>query len=767
MSSNDERLVVMLEARIRDFERNMQRAESRGARTYQGLRRNSRSATQAMEADMVRSTNRINQALATTTAQIGGVARAFAGGFIGAFALNNVIRGVRQAVSSLAALGTTARDTGVDVEELQGLMRGFARAANVTEDEIGSAMIRFNRRIGEAVSGGGPLQTTLDRYRINIRRANGEMKTQAELLREVARAIRNAGTEQERLSIAQAAFGDSGRRMAQAMAGGSDAIDRMVSEARSAGDVIDRNLIHRAEILDTRFKDLTKSVGQFFRALAVTVATGSVETPIDTLERLFGTLERARAALGDGVFEALIRETGELRELDGVSDGLRDVAFEIEELVRSANWAENEIAGLAFALDEMGHAEAAAGVRELYDQIRELASSFSDGSLSAEDYNARLEETVQEAVNVVAALGDVDASRFDNVVRSLGQLIGQLVAARAAAVDLGQVVNTGAAPSTLGGVSGRVRSFGQEQLAANRFLQGEGQRSSRTREQISLESELAAVQRRAREAGITLTNEQAEAQARLNLQLAEAANPSRSSGGGSGSEDFNRAVEAIRQRTRELEAEALALAAAAESGREYGEAIMFAHEKARLMNAAQRQGLTITPELEARIDDLAEAYVRAGAAAQTAADQMREAQERAERGAEAMSDLFLGIIQGGDSARQALAQLLQQLAQVQMQKAMLGVSKGGGSGFFGWLGGLLGLKGGGQISGPGTGRSDSILARVSNGEFIVNAKSTARNLPLLHAINEDRLPAFAHGGLASVVPTGEAGAEVVFPGGML
>ncbi|MCY1373423.1 hypothetical protein D9M69_606980 [compost metagenome] len=51
----------------------------------------------------------------------------------------------------------------------------------------------------------------------------------------------------------------------------------------------------------------------------------------------------------------------------------------------------------------------------------------------------------------------------------------------------------------------------------------------------------------------------------------------------------------------------------------------------------------------------------------------------------------------------------------------------------------------GLIRGAGTGRSDSILARVSNKEFITNARSTAKYRGLLEAINEDRLPAFATG----------------------
>lgn len=42
---------------------------------------------------------------------------------------------------------------------------------------------------------------------------------------------------------------------------------------------------------------------------------------------------------------------------------------------------------------------------------------------------------------------------------------------------------------------------------------------------------------------------------------------------------------------------------------------------------------------------------------------------------------------------------------------------------------------GGYVQGPGSGTSDSINAKLSNGEFVVNAQSTAANLGLLQAIN--------------------------------
>jgi hypothetical protein len=53
---------------------------------------------------------------------------------------------------------------------------------------------------------------------------------------------------------------------------------------------------------------------------------------------------------------------------------------------------------------------------------------------------------------------------------------------------------------------------------------------------------------------------------------------------------------------------------------------------------------------------------------------------------------------------------------------------------------------GGLVAGPGTGRSDSIPAMLSNGEFVVRADATAKHRQLLEAINGGRLPRFADGG---------------------
>lgn len=64
---------------------------------------------------------------------------------------------------------------------------------------------------------------------------------------------------------------------------------------------------------------------------------------------------------------------------------------------------------------------------------------------------------------------------------------------------------------------------------------------------------------------------------------------------------------------------------------------------------------------------------------------------------------------------------------------------------------IAGFNSGGYVSGPGTGTSDSIPARLSNGEAVINAQSVAMFRPLLSHLNElgGGVPfAYAAGGIA-------------------
>lgn len=88
------------------------------------------------------------------------------------------------------------------------------------------------------------------------------------------------------------------------------------------------------------------------------------------------------------------------------------------------------------------------------------------------------------------------------------------------------------------------------------------------------------------------------------------------------------------------------------------------------------------------------------------------------------------------------------------------------SGAFGGTGVPTGKAGGGLIRGPGTGTSDSILAALSDGEFVVNAAATRRHRTLLEAINSGQAPSLQDGGLVGATPRFDAPDLQRFAAGM-
>ena len=176
---------------------------------------------------------------------------------------------------------------------------------------------------------------------------------------------------------------------------------------------------------------------------------------------------------------------------------------------------------------------------------------------------------------------------------------------------------------------------------------------------------------------------------------------------------------------------------------------------AKAEEIAKQHNITLTAEQIAKIRETSTATAEYR-------DRIEEVRDRQDALRSIGSSVLTGLVQdakNGVGAMQMLLNAVNRLFDRLTDKAMDGLldmlfgksgSTSGGllSGLFsGGLGKLFGFAEGGHVSGPGTGTSDSIVARLSDGEFVVNARATARHRDLLEAINTGRMPAFATGGL--------------------
>ena len=170
----------------------------------------------------------------------------------------------------------------------------------------------------------------------------------------------------------------------------------------------------------------------------------------------------------------------------------------------------------------------------------------------------------------------------------------------------------------------------------------------------------------------------------------------------------------------------------------------------------RRAGAYATDAQKASIRDLVTTIE-----AETAAmDRMQAAMDNAKGLAKDFLGGLLGDLRSGVDGATALANAFGRLADRLLDMALDtlinslfdNLMGGAGGGFLGGLfgfseGGVVEAATGGLIRGPGTGTSDSIPARLSDGEFVVRASQTAKHLDLLRAINDGKVAAFATGGL--------------------
>lgn len=170
---------------------------------------------------------------------------------------------------------------------------------------------------------------------------------------------------------------------------------------------------------------------------------------------------------------------------------------------------------------------------------------------------------------------------------------------------------------------------------------------------------------------------------------------------------------------------------------------------------------TADTEQGKRIVELITALSTAGDAVQSVSDHMEDLRWRLDAVSEGFSfvgneaaDALTSILDRSQRASQSLRQLAIDLAIAAAKALLLGegplaglfksmatpvLSSAGNAALAGAAGGAL-FAGGGRVLGPGGPTSDSIPARLSNGEFVTNAAATRDWLPLLESINSGRMP---------------------------
>lgn len=245
MATDTEQLVVLLEARIRDFERNMAKASSTAQREFGAIERRGRQSAQKMQGILGDMGNAIKSSL-------GSIGGGFLAGGLAGLISEQTVRQLGQMVKSVADMADEAARINLPVEDFQALTFA-ARQSGVEADKLADLMQKFNLELGEAQNKGNELSRILAANNIPLTDMSGKLRDQKALFYDVTNLIRNAKTQQDAAVIGAAAFGKAYADALPFLQQGSQAIKEGEQAARDSGAVISKELVAKAQEFDDRW----------------------------------------------------------------------------------------------------------------------------------------------------------------------------------------------------------------------------------------------------------------------------------------------------------------------------------------------------------------------------------------------------------------------------------------------------------------------------------------------------------------------------------
>lgn len=582
-----------------------------------------------------------------------GLGTAFAGGLVGGAvtaAVTALTSNIQETVKSIAAVGDEAKKSGLSLQAFQE-WKYVAEQNRVGVDAMIDGFKELSLRADEWVTtGAGSAAESFQRLGFSAEDLKRRLKDPSELMLEIVRRLKSMD-QAARIRIMDELFGGTGgEQFVQLIDKGDDGLRKLIARGHEVGAVLDAQMVQKAAEIDRRFDELSQRVSGFAKRLAVELADLPFDVVETRIDELFSDEKTGRSILGDAAYD-------KLRELGALTDDQRQnvdvLRASYAGLGDAAQAVSIELAAAASLADQLGDDALWEVLAQGSNDMRALAEQFANGTISGEEFAARMEAIRGKSAEALGALQGIDRQGFEGVIASLGGL-----------------------GKKLSDLIGSARTLKAELPGATaEMTTGTGL----TVEQIDLPGTESAPSSSPRpKAAPPMISENTE-------------EPKKPAGGAkSNRKSAQDLIAEISQQTAALDAEAKALIEAAGAGDVYGDKAEYAATKARLLTAMQQEGIKITPELAARIDDVARAYGASADAADKARQKLEEMQAQSEAGRDAMAGLFGSITGGVPGVMRALSGLLLQIAQVQLMNGAMGLlGASGGGGITSVLGSLL------------------------------------------------------------------------------
>ena len=191
--------------------------------------------------------------------------------------LNQVKDSIKSQLDYADQLAKTSQKVGVATETLSAYAYA-AELAGVNFEQLQKSLIFLSKGSVDAARGMGEAKDAFDAMGITVKNTNGTVKSNEQLLEEVADKFAQYRDGAEKTAIAVKIFGKAGADMIPLLNGGSAAIKEAREEAEKFGLIIGSDFAKRAEVVNDNFTRLKRAGDGFALMLA--------ETLLPKLERL-------------------------------------------------------------------------------------------------------------------------------------------------------------------------------------------------------------------------------------------------------------------------------------------------------------------------------------------------------------------------------------------------------------------------------------------------------------------------------------------------
>jgi hypothetical protein len=152
-----------------------------------------------------------------------------------------------QAIRAAGDLQDTADQLGVTAERLQEL-RLIGKQAGVEFEQMDKALSILNRTVGQAALGQGNFEETLASVGIQLRTAEGQVKSVSTIWNELSAVVRSGSISQaQAIALASSAFGREGGKIVNVLRMTDEQQQKVIDTAREFGAVISNEVVRAAD----------------------------------------------------------------------------------------------------------------------------------------------------------------------------------------------------------------------------------------------------------------------------------------------------------------------------------------------------------------------------------------------------------------------------------------------------------------------------------------------------------------------------------------